>query len=994
MTAQRLKDYGRIDRRLRVNFSWDGKSLQGYAGDTLASALLANGEQILGRSFKYHRPRGIMSAGVEESGAIVTLGTGNRTEPNVKATTQELFEGLYATGQNAWPNVRTDFGAVSGLFSRFFAAGFYYKTFMGLPPFEWGRGTGIWMQYEKLIRKAAGMGEASREADPDHYDHAHAFCDVLVVGSGPAGMNAALAAAEKGKDVLLVEQDFELGGDFLNMADAQSEAKRQTLISALQQAGVRIMTRTTAFGLYDYNTAGLLERVADHQLGKRMSKNEYLPRQRFWTVRAAFTIVATGALERHIAFANNDRPGIMTAAAARTYLNRYGVLAGQRIVLACNNDSAYVTATELAVAGAQVMIVDARHDISDANRAQLESVGVVIRTDSVPLQSIGKKAVCAVKLAQADLRDRKRTTEQACDLLLVSAGWSPVVNLLSHRGDKPVWNAELACFLPGSNHDNVVAAGSAAGIWDTAVCEHSGAEAAAIALGEVAAIPQPGGWEVPIKPLYEVRALGLKGKSFVDFQHDVSSDDVRLAHQEGFISVEHLKRYTTLGMATDQGKMGNIIGLALMAEALGKDIPQVGTTRFRPPYTPVAIGALAGRNVGAHFKALRRTPMHDWNLQHGATMTDAGLWRRPWYFAAQGETIADAYVREAANVRLNVGICDVSSLGKIAVQGPDAAEFLNRIYTNAFARLPIGKARYGIMLRDDGMVMDDGTTWRLTENDFLLTTTTTNAAKVMVWLEELLQLRWSDLKVHVTSVSDQWAAVSVAGPMSRDVIAACLEEADVITGDNLPFMGVVSTRLQGGINCLIARISFSGELAFEIYVPAGYGEAMSELLWSASRSKGGCLYGLEALGTLRIEKGHVTGAELDGRVTISDAGLGKMASTKKHFIGRSLSQRPELMRSDRPQLVGIFPKNKSETFNGGALLCTPEKISGFGEGWVTAVTHSPALGHWIGLGYITSGHDAWKDKVVVAVDPVRKGNVDVEIVSAHMFDPKGERMYA
>ena len=457
--------------------------------------------------------------------------------------------------------------------------------------------------------------------------------------------------------------------------------------------------------------------------------------------------------------------------------------------------------------------------------------------------------------------------------------------------------------------------------------------------------------------------------------------------------MEHLKRYTTLGMGTDQGKMGNIIGLALMAEALGKDIPKVGTTRFRPPYTPVSIGALAGRNTGGHFRALRRTPLHDWNLQHGAVMTLAGAWHRPWYYPQKGETITDAYIREATTVRHTVGICDVSSLGKIAVQGLDAAEFLNRVYTNGFAKLPVGKSRYGIMLRDDGIVMDDGTTWRLAENDFLMTTTTSNAAKVMVWLEELLQIRWPELKVHVSSVSDQWAGVSVAGPLSRETIAPCLEDSDKILRENLPFMGVTSIRMKGGIDAKIARISFSGELAFEVYVPAKYAETMMEKLHAEVQIREGCLYGSEALGTLRIEKGHVTGAELDGRVTIDDAGLGKMASTKKSYIGSTLRQRPELLRADRPQLVGIFPKDRRQTFKGGALLFKHNQISGFGEGWITGVTHSPALGHWIGIGFISRGHKAWESKRVVATDPLRNKDVEVEIVSPHMFDPDGERMH-
>jgi len=995
MSARRLNSGGRVDRSRPVTFSWDGKKISGFAGDTLASALMANDERVLGRSFKYHRPRGIMSAGVEESGAIISVGEGDRLDPNVKATMQELYDGLTAKGQNAWPNVRNDFGAINGLFSRFFSAGFYYKTFMGLPPFEWGRGTWLWMQYEKLIRKAAGMGTASREPDPDKYDHAHAFCDILVVGSGPAGLHAALSAAESGLDVILVEQDFELGGDYLNQNDPTIEEKRLSLVERLKKAGVRVMTRTTAFGLYDYGTTGLLERVTDHMA----NKPEELPRQRFWTVRSSATIVASGALERTFAFANNDRPGVMTATAARTYLNRFGVVPGEQIVIATNNDSVYETAAELAAAGSHVTVVDARETVGKAQSAIAEASGIDVRTGTAPLEAMGAKALHGVQLARNSTDGWVAGEYVSCDLLLISGGWSPIVNLLSHRGVKPEWDEELACFLPGHTNENIIMVGSACGIWNMDACEKSGIAAAANVQvqgrkkGRKKPMPKPGGWDMPVLPVYEVRTADKKAKSFVDPQHDVTCDDVRLAHQEGFVSVEHMKRYTTLGMATDQGKVGNVIGLALMAEALGKEIPEVGTTTFRPPYTPVSIGAFSGRNVGTHFKGLRRTPLHDWNLSQGATMTEAGLWHRPWYFARSGETISEAYVREAETVRRTIGICDVSSLGKIAVQGPDAAEFLNRVYTNAFAKLPVGKARYGIMLRDDGIVMDDGTTWHLSENDFMMTTTTAHAAHVMVWLEELLQVRWPELKVHVTSVSDQWASVSIAGPLAREGISQCLEDPAAITDENLPFMGVKALQLKGGIECWIARISFSGELAYEIYAPAGYGEAMMDMLWSAARPLDGCLYGLESLGTLRIEKGHVTGAELDGRVTIDDAGLGKMASSKKSYIGSSLRKRPDLEREDRPRLVGIFPKDRNKTFNGGSLICRAEDVSGFGEGWITAVTHSPALGHWIGIGYIAGGHEAWQDNKLVAADPVRHSNVEVEVVSPHMYDPEGERMH-
>ncbi len=996
MTAVRVEQGGVVDRQSEVSFTWDNRHYSGFAGDTLASALLANGESIIGRSFKYHRPRGIMSAGVEESGAIVTVGVSHRRDANVKATTQELFPGLIAHGQNAWPNVRHDLGAVNNLMGRFFSAGFYYKTFMGIPPFEWGRkGTGIWMQYEKLIRRAAGMGRASRDPDPDHYEHGHLFCDVLVVGSGPAGLAAAGKCAEQGLDVLLVEQDFEFGGDYLNHGGSDSIKKRNDAVDALQKAGARMMQRTTAFGLYDYGVAGLLQRVTDHL----PNADPHLPRQRFLTVRARHTILATGALERHYAFGNNDVPGIMNAHAAVCYLNRFGVLGGERVVITTNNDSAYATASNLAQAGAQVKLLDSRRQVPDSVAGLLNTRGIELETGTTVLNAHGRKHIKSVETAISGGNHWRRGMDEECDLLLVSGGWSPVVNLLSHRGVRPVWDSNNCCFVPAETAEPVTTAGSSLGIWGNSDCEASGLVAADSAIASLGgqsvsvSMPATGGWETPLEPLYEVEIKGVTKKSFIDPQHDVTADDVRLAHQEGFVSVEHLKRYTPLGMATDQGKMGNIIGLALMAEALGREIPEVGTTTFRPPYTPVSIGALAGRAFGAHFKPLRRTPMHDWNLQHGATMVDAGLWQRPWYFAREGETITEAYIRETETTRTSVGLCDVTSLGKIAIQGPDATEFINRVYSNAFAKLPVGKARYGIMLRDDGIVMDDGTTWRFSETDYFMTTTTAHAAKVMVWLEELLQMRWPELRVHVTTVSEQWAGVAVAGPKSRDVLAACLAEPATVSAEALPFMGVVESTLANGAPCRIARISFSGEMAFEVYVGSDYANSLMDLLYPRAMQIGGCLYGTEALGALRIEKGHVTGAELDGRVSIDDAGLGKMASETKSYIGSALRKRPELQRTDRPRLVGIFPKDRSETFKAGSILCSPDEVEGLGEGWITAVTHSPELGHWIGLGFVSGGHEAWQGKVLVAADPVRRGNMYVEVVSPHMVDPTGERMH-
>ncbi len=989
MSSQRLDNYGKINREKIFSFTWQNKNYFGYEGDSLASALLANNIKIVGRSFKYHRPRGIMSCGVEESGGLVTIGTVDRRDPNVRVTTQELYQGLNSTGQNAFPNVNFDFSGINNYLGRFLAAGFYYKTFMGLPPFEWGKGTSIWMFFEKIIRKAAGMGKASRLPDPDSYEHAHDFCDILIVGSGVAGIAAAKEAANKKLDVILVEQDSLLGGDQL----AEDSFDHNDVDNELKTLGIRVMKRTTAFGLYDNCVAGVLERVTDHiPYG-----NKDIPRQRFWTIRAKHVIVGSGSLERHIAFNNNDIPGVMTVNASRHYLNRYGVLTGKNIVITTNNDSVYSAAELLSNAGANLTVLDARADI-DLDIKQNKNIQIKFGT--VPYNINGSREIESLDIADATHSTYKKIDTTPCDQVLMSGGWSPAVHLLSHRGVRPKWNVENLCFLPVDTNENITMIGSARGIWNKEDCIKSGIAGSLAAMNQLGlskkdySFPKEGGWQNPIKPLYEVKYNHPRSKSFVDYQHDVTADDVRLAHREGFISVEHLKRYTTLGMANDQGKMGNIIGLSLMADLLDKEIPEVGTTVFRPPYTPVSIGSLAGRNVGKHFRPLRATPMHHWNLDHGAVMIEAGLYQRPWYYPQKNETLSDAYIREATIVRKSVGICDVTSLGKIAVQGPDATEFLNRIYTNPFAKLPVNKARYGIMLRDDGLVMDDGTSWRISETEYFMTTSTAQAAKVMAWLEELLQTRWTDLKVNVTSVSEQWAAAAISGPRTREVLNQCVEDPSLITNENLPFLGFISTELKGGIPCRIARISFSGELGYEVYTFSDYAHSVMDLLWNSAKKFDGCLYGLEALGALRVEKGHVTGAELDGRVTIDDSGLGRMASTKKSYIGSSMRKRGVLDSEDREKLVGFFPVNKKETFDAGTLVCEKNNIKGFGIGRITSVTHSPELGHWIGIGFIQGGVERWKNKTVIGSDPVRNKQMEIQVVSPHMIDPEGQRMYA
>ena len=992
MSSKRLRKYGKINQEKSVSFTWEKNKYFGCEGDTLASALLANNIKTVGRSFKYHRPRGILSAGVEESGALVTVGIGEYRDPNVRATTQELYEGLNASGQNAFPNVNFDLGYINNYLSRFFSAGFYYKTFMGIPPFEWGKGTGIWMIFEKLIRKAAGMGSASTLPDPDHYEHANDYCDVVIIGSGPSGIAAALEAAEKKLDVILIEQDSLIGGDQLSEEDIfnQNEIKK-----TLESSGIKIMTRTTAFGLYDNCVLGLIERVKDHYF----SSDDNYPRQRFWTIRSKNIILTSGSIERHIAFDNNDVPGVMTVNSARHYLNRYGVLTGNKIIICTNNDSVYPTANELSKAGANVEIYDIRQNISDDIKDIANKNDVMIHFEKFPYKAKGKKSVEGLILAKRNNEKFEPILEKECDNILLSGGWSPVVHLLSHRGIKPKWDNKNLCFIPSHTDESITVAGSACGIWHKEDCASSGIAAALKAAKNLGLktsnyfFPSPGGWKNKIEPLYEVKSNKSRSKSFIDYQHDVTGDDIRLAHREGFVSVEHLKRYTTLGMANDQGKMGNIIGLSLMADLLDKDISEVGTTVFRPPYTPISIGALAGKNVNKHFRPLRVTPMHEWNLSNGAKMIETGLYQRPWYFPKLNETLSDSYIREAKKVRETVGICDVTSLGKISIQGPDATEFINRVYSNPFKKLPVGKTRYGIMLRDDGLVLDDGTCWRISENEYFMTTSTAQAAKVMAWLEELLQTRWTNLKVHITTVSEQWAAISVAGPKARELLNECVENRELIKNENLPFMGFVELKFLNGINCRLARISFSGELAFEVYIPSNFANSVMDLIWKKANKYDGCLYGLECLGALRIEKGHVTGAELDGRITIEDAGLGKMASTKKSYIGSSMKNRGVLGNKDRQILVGIFPKNKKQTFDAGTIICKKDEVYGDGIGRITSVTHSPELGHWIGLGFIEGGYENWKDQVVIGADPVRNNEVEIEIVSPHMIDPEGKRMH-
>jgi len=994
VNAWRLPVGGEIDRRRPLAFSFDGTGYTGYEGDTLASALLANGVRLIGRSFKYHRPRGIFTAGPEEPNALVELRTGPRIEPNTRATMAELFHGLAATSQNRWPSLGLDVMELNDLASPFLVAGFYYKTFMGFPG---------WHFYEQRIRAAAGMGKGTHQPDPDSYEKSSAHCDVLVVGAGPSGLATALTAGRTGARVILVEESDGLGGRLryeretidgkpaINwVADARAE------LESLPE--VRLLTRTTAFGYYDDNMIGAVERVSDHMA----VPPPHTPRQRLWHIRAGRVVLATGAIERHIAFPHNDRPGVMLAGAVRSYVNRFAVRLGRRAVVVANNDDGYRTALDLVASGVEVMsVVDTRPAGDSTWRARCAAAGIEIVDGSAVTKVYGRLEVKGCDIARLDDLAHPRFVQ--CDLVAVSGGWSPAVHLHTHALGRIDWDDRLAAFVPGEARQAHVSVGAARGAYALSACLADGFKAGAAAAESTGftarALPDtPATDEPESRPIQAFWAVGTGKKRFVDLQDDVTADDVTLAHREGFVSVEHLKRYTTLGMGTDQGKTSNIIGHALMAEARGEPIPQVGTTRFRPPYTPVAMGAFAGGDRGLHHTPLRRSAMHDWHAANGAVFVEAGHWLRPQYYLEADEPdlkrfMDAAITREVVNTRQAVGLVDVSTLGKIDIQGPDAGEFLNRLYANGFKTLAVGKARYGLMLREDGIVYDDGTTSRLGEVHYLMTTTTAHAGEVMALIEWYLQIVWPDLDVHASSVTEHWAAMALAGPKARDVLAAAIDDGTDVSGDALPFMGVTTARMSG-VPVRVFRISFSGEMSYEVNAPADWGTRVWEALMAAGAEHGIRPYGTEAMGIMRIEKGHVTHAELDGRVTLDDAGMGRMASTKKWYVGRGMLDKPAHIDPLRPKLVGLVPVDGVTKIPAGAILVehphAPPPVTKLGHVSSSAYL-SPTVGHPIALGFVSGGLER-KGETVWALFPLRGLRIEVRITDPVFVDPEGERL--
>ncbi len=988
--SYRLPQGGLIDRRKPLCFQFNGRRLQGYAGDTLASALLANGIHLVGRSFKYHRPRGIFSAGAEEPNALVQLETGARTEPNIRATQIELYDGLSATSQHCWPSVEHDLGAINNLLSRFLPAGFYYKTFMWPP--SW------WLKYEHFIRKMAGLGMSPLDPDPDCYEHCHAHCDVLVAGGGAAGLSAALAAARAGARVILADQDFRPGGSLLyETATIDDRPADQwinhTMAELASLPDVKILARSTVCGYFDHNFLTVAETVSPG--------NARAPRQRLWKIRARRVVLATGAIERPLVFADNDLPGIMLASAARTYVKRHAARPGKHAVIFTNNDSAYHAALDLHRVGITVAaIVDARPAAGSEVSAQAQAAGLRMIHGHAVVKAHGTKRINAVDVMRCENSVAHGAVARlACDLLCVSGGWSPVVHLFSQSKGRLRYDGNLTAFVPDVSMQNEESAGAARGIYNLADCIADGAAAgsratAACGLNPPAALPrhpvsQPATGSV--LPLWKVEAAHTcHDKSFVDLQNDVTTADLALAAREGYVSVEHLKRYTTLGMGTDQGKTSNINGLAILAEINATPIPEVGTTTFRPPYTPVTLGAIAGTEIGAHFDPLRTSAMHDWHLRAGARFINAGLWQRPRLYPRIGETEQQTINREALAVRHAVGLVDVSTLGKIDIKGRDAAEFLERVYINRWRNLAVGKARYGLMLREDGMAFDDGTTSRLGDEHYLMTTTTANAVRVMSTLEYWLQVHWCELDVRLTSVTDQWAAMALAGPESRQVLAS-LASADV-GNDALPHMGYREMNI-AGFPARVFRISFSGERAYEINVPADYGLAIWEALLAAGKFFGITPYGTEAMAVLRIEKGHAAGMELDGRTTPDDLGLEKMVAADKDCLGKRSLTRPGLIATDRRQLVGLIPVDgRTSIPRGSQLTLQPEQPLPIPMiGHVTSTCYSPTLEHPIALALLSTGRARIGERIH-ALSPLTGSRVEVEVTPPIFFDSEGKRL--
>ncbi|MGI9520111.1 MAG: sarcosine oxidase subunit alpha family protein [Hyphomicrobiaceae bacterium] len=955
--SYRLPKVGRIDRSTTIVMQFNGREIPCFPGDTVASALLANGISLVGRSFKYHRPRGIVTAGSDEPNALLDINRGDRRrDPNNRATVVEAFDGLSVRSQNHWPSLTLDIAEINNLLSPIFSAGFYYKTFMW-PPSFWNS------VYEPLIRRVAGLGHAPRVADPDRYVHQYAHCDVLVVGSGPAGLAAATRAAATRQRVILCDEQNEFGGSLLHDASSDINGRpaaawlKDTIEGLAGKQNVKLLTRTTAFGYYNDNHIALCERLTDHL--RKPARG--LARERLWHIRANHVVLATGAHERPLVFANNDRPGIMLADSMRCYLNRYGVASGRDIVIATNGASAYHAALDMARSGVRVQIVDSRR-ASDCG-PELEAVrsaGVEVRSEFQPVDARGRLHVSALVIAPTT--DSKGGTQEVlrCDSVGLSGGWTPAVHLASQARARLNYNETIGAFIPSRSSSTAEPkrsyAGSCGGVYDLEGCLKSGLAVVSDGVHDATTMEA--------SPTYCGFALKLHepayaGKAFVDLQNDVTNKDILLALREGFESVEHVKRYTTTGMATDQGKTSNMNALGIAANHLGKSLPELGTTTFRPPYTPVTFGTFAGQNRAELFDPVRVTPTYDWAVKNGAIFEDVGLWKRAHYFPGLDETMANAVRRECVAVRKNVGVLDASTLGKIEVVGRDAAQFLNMIYTGTFSTLAPGRCRYGIMLKEDGYVFDDGVVARLAQDRFHITTTTGGAPRVLAHMEDYLQTEFPGLEVYLTSTTEQWAVVAVQGPFAQQTIADLVEDIDL--DDNaFPNMSVALGRF-GGVPCRLFRVSFTGEIGYEINVPSDYGAAAWQAVLSSGEKYGITPYGTETMHVLRAEKGFIiVGQETDGTVTPGDLGLGGLIAKKKaDFIGKRSLDRPDLVASDRKQLVGILTRDPKLVLDEGAHLVNDQNqpIPMTGLGHITSSYFSANCDGSIALALVVRGRE-------------------------------------
>ena len=1003
LQAFRLPTGGRIDRGAALRFTFDGRAYDGFAGDTLASALLANGVHLVGRSFKYHRPRGIMTAGAEEPSALIQLERqAGRSDPNMRATELELYAGMNAASQNRWPSLAFDVGAINDLLSPLLPAGFYYKTFLW--PAAWWSSV-----YEPFIRRAAGLGRAPARPDPDRYLHRHAHCDVLVVGAGPAGLMAAVAAGRSGARVILAERDAELGGSLLSesgtLADFDGlagDAGLKAVVRELESMPeVTILRRTTAFGYLDHNYLALAERVADHLPVPPSGQ----PRQRLWRVRARQVVLATGAIERPLVFGGNDRPGVMLASAARTYLNRYAVRPGNRAMVVTNNDSAYAAAIDLARAGVTVeAIVDLRASPGGDLPKAAAAMGLTVLPGAAVVATDGRRRLRRAWVASL-LADGTPSTGQPqgfhCDCLLMSGGWNPTVHLFSQSRGKLRFDDTATAFVPDRSMQAEHSAGACNGAVSLQACFAEGAQAGAEAakaagfrastMGELEVREPAAG---PILAAWSVPTRTARAKAFVDFQNDVTAKDLGIAVHEGFQSIEHVKRFTTTGMGTDQGKTSNVNALAIVAAKRGITIPAVGTTTFRMPYTPVPFGMLAGPHSMELFDPIRRTPSHDWATAQGAVFEDVGNWKRARYFPRAGEDMHAAVQRECVAVRQGVGLFDASTLGKIDLQGPDAAELLNRVYTNAWTKLEVGRCRYGLMLRDDGMVFDDGVTARLGPGHFHMTTTTGGAPRVLAWLEEWLQTEWPDLRVYCTSVTEQWAAIAVVGPQSRALLQAAGTDID-LANDAFPHLAFKTGQI-AGIPARAFRISFSGEMAYEINVPWGYGAALWAALWAAGQPLGVVPYGTESMHVLRAEKGYIiVGQDTDGTVTPYDLGMDWIVGkAKKDFIGKRGLARAGIQAAGRKQLVGLLTSDPATVLEEGAQVVATETVPRPPVpmiGHVTSSYYSANAGRSIAMALVEGGHSMEGQTVYV---PMPDRVIAATIAKPVFVDPEGVRLNA